>query len=450
MELYKGNTKMKLLMVFMPVFIGNLINIIYYLADTIWIGNMVGKDAIATTTIVYPIVILFSSIAAGIGNAITIHVSNAYGKNDKDYLYQFIKVSIIFSLLVGIVLVVLLEGFSNQMLILLKTPEEIFVDTKEYLQITLLSFFFVNLYYCISGILRGMGNTTLTMVLLMVSMVLNIVLDPIMINGYLFIPQLRVNGAAMATLISQGLVTIILILILLTNKKVYVMFRYIAPLNLFCKLGIKSILSIGQQIIPAVSLLFITTLISACGVSSVAAFGIIGKLDSIILLAAGSMNITLTTAFGQCYGAKEEKIAFLYLRNGVIVSLIITILSQVGIFAIMGSIGGIFGVGSEVVDLISDYFVYLILGYIFSDIACCIVGAINGMGNVAKATSIMAVGFLAIRVPLGYIMFHYFSLNGIWLSITISYFVMFLNSIILNYKTSNVIQEKQKTSVVGD
>lgn len=97
MELYKGNTKMKLLMVFMPVFIGNLINIIYYLADTIWIGNMVGKDAIATTTIVYPIVILFSSIAAGIGNAITIHVSNAYGKNDKDYLYQFIKVSIIFS-----------------------------------------------------------------------------------------------------------------------------------------------------------------------------------------------------------------------------------------------------------------------------------------------------------------------------------------------------------------
>lgn len=446
LELYKGNINKNIISVFIPVFLGNLINILYYLFDTIWIGRLVGQDAIAIITIVYPIVILFSAVAFGIGSTITIFVAKAYGANDNEEVKRIIKVSLIISSVFGAVFIILMEIMSGKILTLFNTPEEIFDDTKKYLCITLFSFIPVNLYFCISGILRGFGNTFITMVLLVVSTVINIILDPIMISGFGVFTELGVNGAAYATLISQFFVTAVLVFACMIKKDKFNWFNAKAEWRLYRDIILKSLMSIGQQILPAVSLLYITCIINRFGVEAVTAFGVIGKLDSIVLLAASSMSVTITTAFGQCYGAKENVKAMKYLICGIIYSLIITVAFQLAIAGMMGKMSGLFHVNNEVVAEVGKYFRYLALGYIFSDIACCIVAGINGSGDIGKATVVMMIGFLLVRITLSTVLGMYYSLSGIWFSITMSYLVMLISSAFLIRNEVKAVFGKRTTN----
>ena len=208
-----------------------------------------------------------------------------------------------FSLLVT----VLLEAFLPGILKALNTPAETYNMAYNYLSIYVLGYLAVYLYLYFTAVLRSFGNSMFQAVAMLVSTILNAILDPVFIRFFGF------HGAAIATLLSQVL-CLLFMLIYLKKKNLFVF-----KLSAFDKKEIlplfqKAIPSVIQQSIPAISTTFLTALVSTYSVTAIAAYGVTGKLETILFYPAMALNMVLTTIIGQCVGGARYDRAKDYLK----------------------------------------------------------------------------------------------------------------------------------------
>lgn len=246
----------------LPMIVAMFLNMAYNLVDSLWIGNLLGEQAYAALTNSTPIILILTSIGMGATNGVSILLSQAIGAKrhkEKSCIIYFIFVSVIFSILITI----LLEVSLNPILTALNTPDEIFDMARSYLSIYILGYVAVYLYLYFTAVLRSFGNTMFQAVAMLVSTLLNAILDPILIKIIGF------HGAAIATLTSQ-IICLIFMCIYISKKK---LFKFtlsdfdrseIMPL---IKNGVPSVI---QQSIPAISTTFLTALVSGYGISAIA------------------------------------------------------------------------------------------------------------------------------------------------------------------------------------
>jgi len=428
--LTEGNPAKLLRGMAIPIFIAFLLNISFNIVDTIWVGNLLGENAVAALTVSYPLIILLNSFAMGATNGTTILISKYLGENEKEKAQKTHVTSLVLSVFISIILIFLCELGANKILSLLNTPSEIFSMAKDYLKIYLVGFFFVYIYLYLSAVLRSMGNTLTQMLFLLVSTIINIILDPLFINGFWVIPAMGIRGSAFATLISQGISVIIMIAYILKN---HLLSFDIKKFNLtFAKKIIaKSVPSAIQQSIPAISTSFITALVSAFGITSIAAFGIAGKLEPILLYPAMALNMAITAAAGQCYGAKKDEKSKEFLHWGFIYGLgsVLILTALITLFA--KSISGLFVNSQDIGTIVFTYFLIISAGYLFHVITNCYIGMINGLGKPLGAMLIMIVYFIIVRMPMAYLLSKtQLGIDGIWLAVLISHFIAMIASII--------------------
>lgn len=428
--LTEGNPAKLLRGMAIPIFIAFLLNISFNIVDTIWVGNLLGENAVAALTVSYPLIILLNSFAMGATNGTTILISKYLGENEKEKAQKTHVTSLVLSVFISIILIFLCELGANKILSLLNTPSEIFSMAKDYLKIYLVGFFFVYLYLYLSAVLRSMGNTLTQMLFLLVSTIINIILDPLFINGFWVIPAMGIRGSAFATLISQGISVIIMIAYILKN---HLLSFDIKKFNLTFtkKIIAKSVPSAIQQSIPAISTSFITALVSAFGITSIAAFGIAGKLEPILLYPAMALNMAITAAAGQCYGAKKDAKSKEFLHWGFIYGLGSVLILTVLITLFAKSISGLFVNSQDIGTIVFTYFLIISAGYLFHVITNCYIGMMNGLGKPLGAMLIMIVYFIIVRMPMAYLLSKtQLGIDGIWLAVLISHFIAMIASII--------------------
>jgi putative MATE family efflux protein len=201
----KGSIPRHLLSFSLPMLLGNLIQIGYSLINTIWVGHLVGEDAVGAVGISFPILFILIGFAMGITMATTILVSQYYGARDYGMVEKVVNNSFSLPLIVGVALTFACILSRNFLLGLMKTPPENFAMASSYLKIMLLSFILTYMGFLISSILRGIGDTVTPLIFMSVGMGLNAMLDPFLIGGFGPFPRLGLNGAAYATLISQAI-----------------------------------------------------------------------------------------------------------------------------------------------------------------------------------------------------------------------------------------------------
>lgn len=416
-DFIEGDTKRCLMAMALPVIAAMFLNMAYNLVDSLWIGNLLGETAYAALTNSTPIILILTSIAMGATNGVSILLSQAIGAKDKEKTESIIATSLIIAIVFSIGITIILELLLKPILSLLQTPAQTYQMAYEYLSIYLLGYLSVYLYCYFTAVLRSFGNSVFQMIAMLICTSLNAVLDPI------FIHLLSFKGAAMATLFSQT-ICLIVMLIYLAKKKLFSF-----HITWFDKAGIlplikKAIPSVIQQSIPAISTTFLTALISSYSISAIAAYGISGKLEIIVFYPAMALNMVLTTIIGQCAGGKRYDRAEDYLKYALRYGCGLLVVLSVLVIGMSKQLSGLFVQSDDVAVIVRQYFLIISIGYILNTVTNSFLGLLNGMGKPSKSMFLMIFYYIIVRMPLAYL-FSYlgYGLSGIWVAILISHII---------------------------
>ncbi|WFR55766.1 MATE family efflux transporter [Anaerocolumna sp. AGMB13025] len=408
-----------------PLIIAMILNMSYNLVDSLWIGNLLGENAMAALTSSTPIILILTSIGMGASGGVAILLSQAVGAKDHAKTKRILSTSLIGTVILCIVLILICESSINWILTLLHTPSEIFSMAKEYLAVYLLGFLPVFLYLYFTAVLRSYGNTLFQILAILFSTVLNIILEPI------FIHILGFSGAAIATILSQSIALLFMAGYILKKKLFhfsFLLFDWAELRILLCK----SFPSIIQQSIPPLSTSVLTSLVSSFGVSSIAAYGVTGKLEIILFYPAMALNMALTTIVGQCIGAKRPDLIRSYLKTALLWGCGLLLVLSALVVAFAGKLSHLFLNSNDIAAIVGTYFLIVSIGYILYTITSCYMGAINGLGKPGVGMYLMIFYYIIIRMPLAYLLSHTsFALSGIWLAILISHVVAAVSAAIL-------------------
>ena len=380
----------------LPIFLGTLFQSLYTTIDAIIIGRFAGKDAFAAIESVLSFQRLPVSFFVGLSSGATIIISQYFGATKKEEVSKASHTAILFAIVGGLLLSVLSCILSPFFIRLIKVPEEIFYQAQIYTIICFSGIVASMIYNIGSGILRALGNSKTPFYILIVSNILNIILDLILVVVF----NLGVIGVGMATLIAQIASAILIFIILLRTKldcKIYI------NKIRFYKKYLKEIFRLGlpigvQSVLYPISNTVIQSSINTFGVNSIAAWAISGKLDFLIWTVSDAFSVAISTFVAQNYGAKKHQRA----RDGIKIALS---MSMVAIFVISFILyfynkplayflikdKNIVDLTSEVIHLIAPLYFMYVIGDVLS-------GAIKGTGNTLHPMVINIFGICICRI----------------------------------------------------
>lgn len=186
------------------------------------------------------------------------------------------------------------------------------------------------------------------------------------------------------------------------------------------------------------------------GITALAAYGITGKLETILFYPAMALNMALTSIVGQCAGGKRYDRAKEYIKISLIYGSIILAVLSVCVICFSRPLSRLFVDSEPAADIVGMYFKIVGVGYILNTVTNCFLGSLNGMGRPAKSLFCMILYYIIIRMPLAWILSHYASgINGIWTAVLISHIIAAAAAtIIANHEL--VKQERTDKSSAGN
>lgn len=422
----QADTKQALFKMTLPLLVALVLNMTYSLVDSLWIGNLLGEKAMAALTTSTAVALLLSCIIVGLTNGIGILLAQAVGAKDIKGISKMKTTSFLLSLVLMIIIVGLCEAGVVPILKLLNTPDKTFNMSCWYLRVYLLGVLPTYFYMYFTTILRCYGNVMFQMAAIFICTVLNAVLDPVFMKFFGF------NGVAIATVVTQT-ISLISAIVYIKKKQYFKIelndFEWKAVGTIIAK-GIPSIV---QQSIPAISTMALTTLVSDFGLTAIAAFGIIGKMENILIYPVMALNMGLTTIISQCIGSNRPDRMKDYVKCGITYGGIALLVLSVLIIIFSKDIAWLFVQKDAVNNIVKDYFYISGIGYVIHAITTCFLAGLNGMGKTTSSMILYIFYFLCVRVPLAYVLAKVFNygLNGIWAAFIISHVVAVFSAAIL-------------------
>ena len=303
-DIINGPIWKQLLTFFFPILLGTFFQQIYNTTDTIIVGNFVGKDALAAVGgSSFYLINLFIGFFIGMSSGTSVIISQFYGSRKRKPLSEAIHTSVAFSFIVGVVLTIFVLVFGRSILILLKVPDVSLEESLKYLNIVSVGFIFSMLYNMGTGIFRAIGDTKRPLYFLMISCVINIILDLFFVV-YL---KLNVSGVAIATVISQ-FISVLLTFYSLSHihesYKLYFKKIKITPIILYRILKI-SIPRGLQSVLFYISNLIVQSSINLLGVNYIAGWTVDTKVEQIFWMICSCFGVAITTFTAQNFGARK-------------------------------------------------------------------------------------------------------------------------------------------------
>ena len=348
-DLTEGSIPKHLLLFSVPMLAGNAMQIGYGLVNTIWVGHLVGENAVGAVGVSLPILYVLFGFGMGMSIATTILVSQYYGSKDYRMVEKAAANAFSLALILGALLTIAALLSSDFLLRLMATPPENFTMASSYLRINLCGFILFYLGMLINFTLRGIGDTVTPLAFMSVGLGLNAVLDPFFIGGFGPFPHWGLNGAAYATVVSQA--TALAVNIIYLNRKNHLIAFHPRKLILdrhltflLFKIGLPSIV---QQCLVSIGSLFISTFVNSFGSAATNAFGAVGRVDMVAFMPALSMSMAASALTGQNLGARKTGRVKEIFRWGVLMTSSITILISLIVVFLSRLILMMFGLGDD-------------------------------------------------------------------------------------------------------
>lgn len=417
-----GDVYKVLLTLSIPIMINSIIQTLYNLVDGVWVSR-ISSVHFAAVSFVSPINFLFIALGMGLSVAGTSLLSQLLGagrfKDAKEYTSQLMAASFFLS-----VVFVIIGVATSSYIIRYMGGEGYFADlSNTYLRISFLDLPFMFLYFNVNSIMNSQGNTVTPTILSAISALINVVLDPI----FIFTFDMGIAGAAWATVLSR------IVLALLGIRAVFKEDNYLKPTFRGFKADKNILMEIVRVGLPAsigqagasVGFMFLNGFIVSYGTATIAAFGMVNRITSLVIQPAMGVGAALTAVVGQNLGARRSDRATESFKEASKLALYIGVIGGVLMFVFNEQIVNFFIQSKDEPEVIMQgmtYMKYIAFSMPLMGIFSVLQGIFQGSGN-TKYSMAMEIGRLwAVRLPMILIFknFSDFGPSGIWFSMSFS------------------------------
>lgn len=307
-KLTEGSILRSLMSLAAPIIMANILQTTYQLIDTFWLGRL-GANAVAAVSISFPILFLVLSLGGGLTIAGTVLVAQHQGAGNRTKVDYSASQTVFILFFVSLFLAALGYLLAPFMMRLIGAGPEIFTDSVTYFRVSSVGFVFLFMFFVFQSLMRGVGDVLLPMYIVLGTVFLNLVLDPLFIFGYGPIPGYGVAGAAVSSIATQALSAAVGLVILFRGRRgmhirLHDMkwdFRFTKRLF---ELGLPAGL---DQSTRAAGMTVMVMLITGFGSEVVAAYGVGARILSIVIVPALGFSIATTSLVGQNIGARQYR-----------------------------------------------------------------------------------------------------------------------------------------------
>ncbi len=429
-DLTTGSIPRHLIAFSLPMLAGSALQTAYSFVNAIWVGQYLGKNALAAVTVSFPVVFVLIALAAGMTLATTILVSQHYGARDMQALRRVVSSSTALIGALGLVMFIGGELLAGWILRAMDTPPEIWAIATSYLRIFLFSLPAVFGVFLVRGMLQGIGDSKTPLYFQSAGLLLSAALDPVLMFGWLGMPRLGLNGTAYATIIAQGLAVVSMVIWLRRSNspvapRAMRQFDW-ATTWITLRIGAPSAV---QQSLISVGMVFVTSIINGFGGDATAAFGAASRVDQLAFMPAMTLSMAVSSLAGQNIGAGRYDRIRQVLLWGCLFSFGMTAVASLLAVSVPTTLLHIFTRDPAVVDIGRSYLRTVGASYCFFAVMFITNGIINGSGHTLVPTLISLVSLWVVRVPLAYWLSRKMgSIQGVWYSMALSFFVSMVAS----------------------
>ena len=406
-DMTKGNITRHLVNFALPLLLGNLFQQLYNMVDTWVVGNYVSNEAFSALGTVGPVINTLIGFFLGLSSGAGVVISQYYGAGREEKVRQAVHTALMLTLALGVVFTAAGIAMTPLMLQLMKTPAEVAPEQATYLRIYFAGVIGLLLYNMGSGILRAVGDSRRPFYFLVVSAVLNTVLDLLFVIKF----HMGVEGVAYATIIAQAVSAVLTLWVLMgAEGGIRLELRALrftwSVLRQIVAVGIPAAL---QMAITAFSNVFVQSYINYFGPDCMSGWTAYNKVDQLMILPVQSISMANTTFVGQNLGvgdtprAKKGVRASLWLSVAVTAVLLIPVLLFApDLTAFFNSKAEVVSYGALLLRLLSPFYFFFCINQIYA-------GALRGAGNSQVPMWIMLGSFVVFRQIYLYIMANFIS-----------------------------------------
>lgn len=402
-DMTSGNIAGHLLRFALPLLLGNLFQQLYNTVDSWVVGNFVSNEAYSAVGTINPIVNLFVSFFSGLGTGCGVVVSQYFGARREEKVSTAVHAGFFIIIALGVFMTVFGIGISPALLRFMKTPAEAFADADRYLKIYCVGLISLTVYNLCAAILRAVGDTKRPTVYLIVTAVVNIILDLVFVLCF----GMGVEGVAWATVIAESVSMVLVVIAMMREQNAI---RFI-PKKLFAPdFGMmKKIAGIGipsgvQMAVTSFSNIFVHSYVNYFGIGMMSGYASYLKVEKFLQLPLQSLQLSVTTFVGQNIGAGNITRVRKGTRTAFTMSFLISAGISVFLWFTTPYISAFFnsdsvsvGYATMMIRLIIPFFMVHILSAILA-------GSLKGAGDSKNVMIIMLSSYVAYRQIYLYLM----------------------------------------------
>ncbi len=443
-NLTEGNIKSQLYKLTWPMLLGMMGIVIFNLVDTYFVGKL-GVQELAAMSFTFPIVMILNSLSHGVGVGTSSIISRNIIGTERSEVKMMSSRAILLGVIIVLIFVILGLFTIRPVFSLLGAKGHILDYIEDYMEIWFLGVPFVIIPMIGNNIVRATGDTFTPGMLMVMSGVINIILDPIFIFGLGSFPAMGIKGAALATVIARSSGLIFILIILIRREKLLTI--RLGKLRNIMNTWKKVIYIAGPasfaMLITPISIAFITRLLAGFGEEAVAAFGVASRVEMFILMVISALGSVLIIFVGQ--NLSKHKFDRIY--KALNYSMIFSLMWGAGSFIVLlisgEHIAYLFSENTEVVEIAKNYFYIIGASYGFQGLVMLSTAAYNGINKPYPSAIFSIIRMLVLYVPLAWVLSQLFNISGIFWAGLIANIIVGILSFIFLHKSVRKLESKK-------
>lgn len=412
-----------------PMVLANILQSLSGSVNAVYIGQMLGTDALAAVAGMFPVVFFFIALIIGVGAGASVLIGQAWGAREPHKVKAIAGTALALGGLIGAVAAVLGELLARPALVALGTAPELLPDAVAYARVMMLGMPLLLVFILYTQLLRGVGDTVTPLLALCLSTAVGLLLTPALIRGWLGLPRLGVVSAAVAGWVSFAL-ALAFLWVYLRRKR-----HPLAPdaellraLRIDARL-LRAVLRIGvptgvQMVTIALAELAILSLVNGYGADATAAYGAVNQIVNYVQFPALSIAITASILGAQAIGAGRVERLSAIVRTGLLLNGLLTGALVLAGYALSRWLLGFFITAPQVLVMAQGLLQVMLWGSVVFGMQAVVAGVMRASGTVWVPTGISVASIVLVQLPAAHALSARLGLPGVWLSYPVVFCVM--------------------------
>lgn len=421
-DLTQGPIARTLLVFSLPILAGNVLQSLNGSVNAVWVGKYLGEAALTATANANIIMFLLIGLVFGVGMAATILVAQSMGAKNLAQARTVMGSSATFFGAVSVVIALLGYPLSRHILLWMGTPDAALPLAESYLRVIFLAMPLLYLFAFVSAILRGAGDTRTPFIFLLLVVVLDVVLNPVLIFGLGPFPRMGITGAAMATLVSNAISFVAMLLWLYRRQHPLWIGRhelhfFIPQAPILRALVVKGLPMGAQMVMISLAMLMVMTMVNRYGVATSAAYGAALQLWTYVQMPAMAIGAACSTMAAQNVGAGQWGRVDGTAKAGVWCNVLMTGALTLLIVLLDRQVLGLFlPAGSEALAAARHLNHIAVGSFLFFGVTFVLSGVVRSTGAVLPPLLILGIALWGVRVPVAQWLQPWLGVDAIWWS----------------------------------